>query len=84
MKPLIIFVLVLLDPGQNRTGDEYFFLKLNSCLKVREALVYQSPSKHAWVRGQSKHFNGFCEVRQIDAKDARANYLFCDDQSGKD
>ena len=26
MNPVIIFVLVLLDAGQNRTGDEYSFL----------------------------------------------------------
>ena len=82
MNPVIIFVLVLLDAGQNRTGDEYFFLRLNSCLDVREKLIYQSTSKHAWVKGKSKHFNGFCEVRQVDEEDARANYLFWDDPSG--
>ena len=81
MNPVIIFVLVLLDAGQNRTGDEYFFLRLNSCLDAREKLIYQSTSKHAWVKGKSKHFNGFCEVRQVDEEDARANYLFWDDPS---
>jgi hypothetical protein len=81
MNLVIIFVLVLLDAGQNRTGDEYFFLRLNSCLDVREKLIYQSTSKHAWVRGKSKHFNSFCEVRQVDEEDARANYLFWDDPS---
>jgi hypothetical protein len=79
MKPLLIFVLVLLDQGQNRTGEEYFFLRLNSCLDIREKLVFQSASKHAWVRGKSRHFNAFCEVRQVDAEDARTNYLFWDD-----
>lgn len=81
MEPLIIFVLVLLDNGQNRTGEEYFFLRLNSCLDVSEKLVYQTTSKHPWVKGKSRHFNAFCEVRQIDEPDARANYLFWDDPS---
>ena len=76
MNPVIIFVLVLLRWAKTGLATSTFFSDSISCLDVRERLIYQSTSKHAWVKGKSKHFNGFCEVRQVDEEDARANYLF--------
>lgn len=76
----MIFVLVMMDRGGVRTGDEYYFQELSSCLEVKNALIYQSTAYNAIIFPRTNHFKAFCEVRQIDAKDAGVKYIFRDDQ----
>jgi len=76
----MIFVLVMMDRGNNRTGEEYFFQELSSCLEVKNALIYQSTSYNAIIFRRTNQFKAFCEVREIDAKDAGVKYIFRDDQ----
>ena len=80
MRTLMIFALVMLDRGGNRTGQEFYFQELSSCIEVKDALIYQSTHIHAYVRARTRHFSAFCEVREIDQKDAGTKYLFRDDQ----
>ena len=80
MRTLMIFALVMLDRGGNRTGEEFYFQELSSCIEVKDALIYQSTHSHAYVRARTRHFSAFCEVREIQRADAGTKYIFRDDQ----
>ena len=75
---LMIFILVMLDAGGNKTGVELAFQELTSCLEYRDALVYQSVHKHNFTRGETRYFKAYCEVRVIPANEAGSKYLFRD------
>jgi hypothetical protein len=68
-------------PAKTGLATSTFFSDSILALDVRKKLIYQSTSKHAWLKGKSKHYNEFWEVRPVDEEDARANYLFWDDPS---
>ena len=77
---LMIFILVMLDAGGNKTGVELAFQELTSCLEYRDALVMQSTHIHNLVIGRkSNKFDAYCEVRLIPSTEAgKGNYIFRD------
>ena len=76
---LMIFILVMLDAGGNKTGVELAFQELTSCLEYRDALVHQSVHTHNWLRSKTNKFDGFCEVRLIPSAEAgKGKYIFRD------
>ena len=77
---LMIFILVMLDAGGNKTGVELAFQELTSCLEYRDALVMQSTHIHNYVIGRrTNKFGAYCEVRLIPATEAgKGKYIFRD------
>jgi hypothetical protein len=83
---LMIFMLIMLDAGGNKTGVELAFQELTSCLEYRDALVMQSTHIHNYVVGRkTSKFDAYCEVRLIPASEAgKGNYIFRDPTIKKD
>jgi len=77
---LMIFMLIMLDSGGNKTGVELAFQELTSCLEYRDALVRQSTHIHNHVIGRkTSKFDAYCEVRLIPQSEAgKGNYIFRD------
>ena len=77
---LMIFILVMLDAGGNKTGGELAFQELTSCLEYRDALVTQSTHIHNYVIGRGTNkFDAYCEVRIIPSTEAgKGKYIFRD------
>ena len=77
---LMIFMLIMLDAGGNKTGVELAFQELTSCLEYRDALVMQSTHIHNYVVGRkTSKFDAYCEVRLIPQSEAgKGNYIFRD------
>ena len=81
---LMIFMLIMLDAGGNKTGVELAFQELTSCLEYRDALVHQSVHTHNWMRKKTNKFDGFCEVRIIPSAEAgKGKYIFRDPKRTK-
>ena len=77
---LMVFMLIMLDSGGNKTGVELAFRELTSCLEYRDALVMQSTHIHNLVLGRkSNKFDAYCEVILIPSTEAgKGNYIFRD------
>ena len=77
---LMIFMLIMLDAGGNKTGVELAFQELTSCFEYRDALVMQSTHIHNYVVGRkTSKFDAYCEVRLIPQSEAgKGNYIFRD------
>ena len=77
---LMIFMLIMLDAGGNKTGVELAFQELTSCLEYRDALVMQSTHIHNYEVGRkTSKFDAYCEVRLIPQSEAgKGKYIFRD------
>ena len=75
---VMIFMLIMLDAGGNKTGVELAFQELTSCLEYRDALVMQSTHIHNYVVGRkTSKFDAYCEVRLIPQSEAgKGKYIF--------
>ena len=77
---LMLFMLIMLDAGGNKTGVELAFQELTSCLEYRDALVMQSTHIHNYVVGRkTSKFDAYCEVRLIpQSESGKVKYIFRD------
>ena len=77
---LMIFMLIMLDDGGNKTGVELAFQELTSCLEYRDALVMQSTHIHNYVVGRKTNkFDEYSDERLIPQSDAgKGKYIFRD------
>lgn len=82
MRTMMIFVLIILKQGEPNL--ELYFTELTSCLEYRDALIHQSVGVHNWVHSKTKHFDGYCEVREILTSEAGVKYIFRDPKVKKD
>ena len=74
---MMIFVLIILKQGEPNL--ELYFTELTS-----DALIHQSVGVHNWVHSKTKHFDGYCEVREILTSEAGVKYIFRDPKVKKD
>ena len=77
---LMIFILVMLDAGGNKTGVQLAFQELTSFLEYRDALTIQSTDIHNYVDGRKTNkFDAYCEVSLIPQSEAgKGKYIFRD------
>ena len=75
---LMIFILVMLDAGGNKTGVELAFQELTSCLEYSNALNAQSVGKINELLSNNRFFSTYCAVREIPQSDAGNKIFFRD------
>jgi hypothetical protein len=72
---MMVFVLIILEQGK-RTGEEFFFRELTSCIEYSNALNNQSVTLSNG--GRNRHFEAFCRIREIKTADAGTKIQFRD------
>ena len=74
----MIFMLIMLDAGGNKTGVELAFQELTSCLEYSNALNAQSVGSINQLLSNNRYFSTYCAVREIPTADAGNKILFRD------